>query len=194
MNIGIFCSASQVDDKYKEPARRLARMIAEGGHTLVWGGSDRGLMHEIAVSAQEAGGTLFGVSMDQLKKSAFEGADVMLFAQDLAERKELMLEHSDAIVTLPGGTGTLDELTDLLENRRYGRHNKRLVVLDVENFFEGLRLQYKRMDEDGFLSRLPRPLTDLVTFVSTPEAVMEYLAIKQEEIPLAELAYSGEAV
>lgn len=194
MNIGIFCSAAQVDDKYKEPARRLARMIAEEGHTMVWGGSDRGLMHEIAVSAQEAGGTIFGVSMEQLKKSAFEGADVMLFARDLAERKNLMLEHSNAIVTLPGGTGTLDELTDLLENRRYGRHNKRLVVLDTDNFFEGLRLQYERMQEDGFLSRLPRPLSDLITFVSTPEAVMEYLAAEQEEIPLAQLAYSGEAV
>lgn len=194
MNIGIFCSAAQVAEKYKKPAQQLARMIAEGGHTLVWGGSDRGLMHEIAVSAQEAGGTIFGVSMDQLKKSAFEGADTMLFAKDLAERKNLMLEHSDAIVTLPGGTGTLDELTDLLESRRYGRHNKRIVVLDTDNFFEGLRLQYERMQEDGFLSRLPRPLSDLITFVNTPEEVMEFLGSEQEEIPLAELAYSGEAI
>lgn len=194
MNIGIFCSAAQVDDKYKAPARELARMIAEAGHTVVWGGSDRGLMHEIAVSAHDAGGTLIGVSMEQLKKSAYQSADQMLFAKDLAERKRWLLEYSDAIVTLPGGTGTLDELTDLLENRRYGRHNKRLVVLDVDNFFAGLRLQYQRMQEEGFLSRLPRPLRDLITFVNTPEEVMEYLATEQAEIPLEQLAYSGEAI
>lgn len=194
MNICIFCSAAQVDSKYKEPARRLARMIAEDGHTLVWGGSDRGLMREVAVVAQEAGGKIFGISMEQLKTSAYQNADVMLFAKDMAERKRLMLQHSDAVVTLAGGTGTLDELTDLLELRRYGQHNKRLVVMDTDNFYEGLRLQYRRMQVEGFLDRLPRPLSDLLTFVQTPEEVMEYLNSEQEEIPLEQLAYSGEAV
>lgn len=194
MNIAIFCSAAQVEDKYKQTARHLAKLVADGGHVLVWGGSDRGLMHEIAESAKEAGGAIIGVSMEQLKASAFQGADKMIFAKSLAERKELMLEYSDAIVTLPGGTGTLDELTDLFERRRYGQHNKRLVVLNTDNFFEGLRLQFQRMDEEGFLSRLPRPLSELITFVNTPEEVMAYLNTKQKEIPLEELAYSGEAV
>ncbi|HZM63533.1 MAG TPA: TIGR00730 family Rossman fold protein [Candidatus Saccharimonadales bacterium] len=194
MNICIFCSAAQVDDKYKDAARALARMIAEGGHTLVWGGSDRGLMHEIATTAQAAGGRIFGVSMEQLKTSAYEGADTMLFAKDMADRKRLMLKHADAIVTMVGGTGTLDEFTDLLEQRRYGRHNKRLVILNTDNFFEGLKLQYERMRREGFLDRLPRPLEDLVVFLDTPKEVMEYLIAEQEEIPLEELAYSGEAV
>lgn len=194
MNICIFCSAAQVDDKYKKAAQKLAKMIAKQGHTLVWGGSDRGLMHEVAYAAQRAGGKIFGISMEQLKASAYEGADTMLFAKDMAERKHLMLKHSDAIVTMVGGTGTLDEFTDLLELRRYGQHNKRLVVLNTDNFFEGLKLQYERMDQEGFLSRLPRPLTDLVTFVDTPEEVMEYLNAETEEIPLEQLAYSGEAI
>jgi uncharacterized protein (TIGR00730 family) len=194
VNICFFCSAAQVDEKYTEPAKRLARMIAQEGHTLVWGGSDRGLMSVVAKAAKEAGGTIIGVSMEQLKKSAFEGADQMMFAKTLAERKATMLDYSDAIVTLVGGTGTLDELTDLFELRRYGAHNKRIVVLNTENFFEGLKLQYDRMKEDGFLKRLPRPMEDLITFVNTPEEVVEFLASEQEEIPLAELAYSGEAV
>ena len=194
MNICVFCSAAQVDAKYIKAARKLARMIAENGDTLVWGGSDRGLMHEIAATAQAAGGKIFGISMEQLKTSAYEGADTMLFAKDMADRKRLMLKHSDAIVTMVGGTGTLDEFTDLLELRRYGQHNKRLVVLNTDNFFEGLKLQYERMHNEGFLSRLPRPLSDLVTFIDTPEEVMEYLNANQEEIPLEQLAYSGEAV
>jgi uncharacterized protein (TIGR00730 family) len=194
MNICIFCSASVVGEKYAKAARKLARLIAEDGHTLVWGGSDRGLMHEVAVAAKEAGGKLFGVSMEQLKKSAFQGADVMLYARSLAERKEWMLDNADVVVTMVGGTGTLDEFTDLLERRRYGQHNKPLVVLNTDNFFEGLKLQYERMEQEGFLARLPRPLDDLVTFVDTPEAVMDFIAEDREEIPLEELAYSGEAV
>jgi uncharacterized protein (TIGR00730 family) len=194
MNIGIFCSAAEVGEDYVKAARDLARLVAEGGHTLVWGGSDRGLMHEIADSAKEAGGTLFGVSMHQLKTSAFQGADTMLFAEDLAERKALILENSDVVVTLVGGTGTLDEFTDLLENRRYGRHNKQLIILNTNNFYEGLRLQYDRMQTEGFLSRLPRPLGELLSFASTPEEVMELIADGPEDIPLEQLAYSGEAV
>lgn len=194
MNIGIFCSAAVVGDVYVKDARNLARMIAEEGHTLVWGGSDRGLMHEVATTAQMAGGRIFGVSMEQLKASAYQGADVMLFARDLAERKALLLQHSDAIVTLVGGTGTLDELTDLLENRRYGRHNKPLIILNTDNFYEGLKLQYDRMQKEDFLSRLPRPLSDLLAFADTPEEVMAIIAAGPDDIPLEELAYSGEAV
>lgn len=194
MNIAIFCSAAMVGEDYIKAARELAKLIAQEGHTLVWGGSDRGLMHEVATAAKEAGGTLFGVSMEQLKASAFEGADTMLFAKDLSERKMLMLEHSDVIVTMAGGTGTVDEFTDLLENRRYGRHNKMLIILNTNNFYEGLKLQYDRMQTEGFLSRLPRPLGDLVTFADTPEEVMAIIAEGQAEIPLEELAYSGEAI
>ena len=183
-----------VDEKYAQAARDLARMIAEEGHTLVWGGSDRGLMHEVAASAKAAGGKIIGVSMEQLKKSAFEGADEMYFAETLAERKEMMLDKSDVVVTMVGGTGTLDEFTDIFELRRYGQHNKELVILNTDNFFDGLKQQYARMEADGFLSRLPRPLSDLVTFLDTPEEVIEFINKPKEEIPLELLAYSGEAV
>ncbi len=194
MNVCIFCSASVVDEKYAQAARDLARRIARAGHTLVWGGSDRGLMHEVASAAQAAGGKILGVSMVQLQASAYEGADTMLFASSLAERKEWMLDNADVVVTMVGGTGTLDEFTDLLELRRYGQHNKPLVVLNTDNFFEGLKLQYGRMEQEGFLARLPRPLNQLVSFVDTPEEVMDFIGADREEIPLEELAYSGEAV
>jgi len=194
MNICVFCSAAQVDEKYAEEARHLARLIAQAGHTLVWGGSDRGLMHEVAAAAQAVGGRIVGVSMEQLKASAYQGADEMYFASSLAERKEWMLDKSDVIVTLVGGTGTVDEFTDLLERRRYGQHNKELVVLNTDDFFAGLKMQYDRMQQEGFLNRLPRPLSDLVTFVDTPEEVMDFIGTEREEIPLELLAYSGEAV
>jgi predicted Rossmann-fold nucleotide-binding protein len=118
----------------------------------------------------------------------------MYFAESLAERKEMMLDKSDVVITMVGGTGTLDEFTDLFERRRYGQHNKRLVVLNTDNFFAGLKEQYERMKGDGFLARLPRPISDLVTFLDTPEEVMDFVNTPQEEIPLELLIYSGEAV
>src|SRR4051794_1668442 len=108
MNILVFCSAQDVPEKYTKAATELATLIAEGGHTLIWGGSDSGTMKVIADAAQAAGGKTHGVSMELMKELARKNADIMEVAKDLAERKAFMLERSDAVVALPGGIGTLD--------------------------------------------------------------------------------------
>ncbi|HSX00235.1 MAG TPA: TIGR00730 family Rossman fold protein [Patescibacteria group bacterium] len=197
MNICFFCAASDLEPRYTEPAVRLARMVAEAGHTLVWGGSDRGLMSDIARAAQAAGGEVLGITMESLKQTALESADRMIVARDLAERKALMLEHSDAIVTLTGGTGTLDEFTELFELRRHGVHDKPLIILNTEGFYDGLLTQWQRMADDDFLDRLPRPLFELVTMAETPEEVMALvegeLAVPQK-ILSTPLVFSNEAI
>jgi uncharacterized protein (TIGR00730 family) len=177
MNVCFFCAASDLEPRYTEPAVELVRRVIADGHTLVWGGSDRGLMRDIASAAQEAGGKIIGISMESLKHTAREGADEMIIARDLGERKALLLERSDAIITLVGGTGTLDEFTDLLELRRHGVHDKQMIILNTDNFYQGLKLQYERMKHDGFLDRLPRPFGQLVTFADTPEEAMEALYV-----------------
>jgi uncharacterized protein (TIGR00730 family) len=175
MNICFFCAASDVDAHYTEPARALARMVVEEGHTLVWGGSDRGLMREIASAAQDVGGKIIGISMESLKHTAREGADEMIITADLAERKKVMMERSDVIITLVGGTGTLDEMTEMFELKRHGIHNMPLIILNTDGFYDGLKLQYERMKADGFLDRLPRPFDDLMAFAETPEEAMRML-------------------
>jgi uncharacterized protein (TIGR00730 family) len=177
MNVCFFCAASDLEPRYTEPARALARMVVEAGHTLVWGGSDRGLMREIASSAQEAGGKIIGISMESLKQTARVGADEMIIAKDLGERKALFMQRSDAIIALVGGTGTLDELTDIFELRRHGVHDKQIIVLNTDNFYAGLKAQYQRMLDDGFLDRLPRPFDQLISFADTPEEAMKYLYV-----------------
>lgn len=181
MNVCFFCSASDLAPRYTEPAKELVRRVVQDGHTLVWGGSDCGLMREIATAAQEVGGKIIGISMESIKQTARSSADEMIIARDLSERKKLMLQRSDAIVVLVGGTGTLDELTEVFELRRHGVHNKPIVVLNTDNFYEGLRLQYNRMMQDGCLDRLPRPLDQLITFVDTPEEALAALYAPQPE-------------
>jgi predicted Rossmann-fold nucleotide-binding protein len=96
----------------------------------------------------------------------------MVFARDLAERKALLLARSDAVVVMVGGLGTLDEATEILELRKHGLHNKRVVLLNTAGFYDGLIIQLKRMDEDGFL---PVPLTELVYFASEGADALAHL-------------------
>ena len=172
MNICVFCSMYDVDAKYTAPAVELARAIGERGHTLVWGGSDNGLMNTIASAVQERGGKLIGVTMERIKEKARKNANEMIITKDLAERKRLMRERSDAFVLLAGGIGSLDEITEILELKKHGLHDKPVVILNTDNFYEGLKLQLERMKNEGFIER---PLKELAYFVDTPREVIEYL-------------------
>ncbi|WP_405011489.1 TIGR00730 family Rossman fold protein [Kitasatospora sp. NBC_01539] len=172
MNITVFCSAYSLDDRYTAPAAEFARLLGEGGHTLVWGGSHAGLMGRLADGVKEAGGRLVGISVDLLAHKAYEGADELVSAPDLAARKALLLERADALVVLVGGLGTLDEVTEVLELKKHALHAKPVVVLDTEGFYTGLRTQLERMDTEGFL---PRPLAELVIFATTPAEALAAL-------------------
>ena len=76
----------------------------------------------------------------------------MLFADDLAERKALLLARSDAVVAMAGGLGTLDEVTEILELKKHGLHDKPVVLLNTAGFYDGLMLQLRRMEEEGSLN------------------------------------------
>jgi uncharacterized protein (TIGR00730 family) len=172
MNICVFCSGQAVDKKYVKATRELGQLIGSRAHTLIWGGSNGGLMGEIAGTVQRAGGTIIGISVEFLRKKARAKADEMIFAADLPERKRLLRERSDAIVVLPGGMGTLDEITEILELKKHTMYNKPIVFLNTDNFYEGLLMQLKRMEREGFLSR---PLEEFAFFGSDPQEVITYL-------------------
>ncbi|MDX2646708.1 TIGR00730 family Rossman fold protein [Streptomyces sp. NPDC001902] len=172
MNICVFLSAADLEPRYTEPARQFAELIGKGGHTLVWGGSDVGLMKVMADGVQEHGGRLVGVSVEFLAAKARKGADEMVIAADLAERKAELLARADAVVVMVGGTGTLDEATEILELKKHGLHTKPVVLLNTAGFYDGLKEQFQRMDEEGFL---PLPLTDLVFFAEDGVSALAYL-------------------
>ena len=177
MNICVFLSADDLDSRYTDAARELGRRIAEGGHTLVWGGSDVGLMKRLADAVEAGGGRLIGVSVDFLADRArsVRPPDEMEITASLAERKAALLDRSEAIVIMVGGTGTLDEATEVLELRKHARYAGPVVVLNTDGFYDGLRQQFTRMDAEGFL---PVPLAHLCRFVDEPAQVLT--AIEQE--------------
>ena len=161
MNICVFLSSADLDERYTRPACEFAELVGKGGHTLVWGGSDAGLMKVVADGVRETGGRLVGISVGFLRAWARKDADEMVIAEDLAERKALLLARSDAVVVMAGGLGTLDEATEILELKKHGLHDKPVVLLNTAGFYDGLALQLRRMEQEGFL---PVPLAQLVFF------------------------------
>ncbi|MEU9384344.1 TIGR00730 family Rossman fold protein [Streptomyces sp. NPDC048279] len=172
MRICVFLSAADLDERYTKPARDFGELIGKGGHTLVWGGSDTGLMKVVADGVHEAGGRLLGVTVEFLANKARPGADEMVIAADLAERKRLLVEKADAVVIMVGGTGTLDEATEILELKKHRRTDKPVVLLNTAGFYDGLEQQFRRMEAEGFL---PRPLAELMHFAAEPADALAHL-------------------
>lgn len=168
MNVCIFCSANDVDKRFHDDAIALGRGIARGGNTLVWGGSNTGLMKICADAAQLNGGKIVGISVERFRDVVRPSADEMIFASDMAERKSLMLDRADVVVALPGGLGTVDELLWTLKLKKLGGHDTPIIVLNTDGFYDGLRQQLETMDRLGFL---PHDFDELIIFASSAEAV-----------------------
>ena len=172
MNICVFCSGQEVDDTYATAAEELGRLLGQRGHTLIWGGSDGGLMRIVAEAVQKNGGKIIGISVQFLQEKARKNADEMIIAKDIAERKHLLLSRSDAVVALPGGIGTLDEISSVLELKKHTLYEKPVVILNTDNFYEGLLIEFKRMKDDGFIDA---PLESIVHVEKSPEDAILYL-------------------
>lgn len=171
-NICVFCSTNDVDKKYIEVTEQLGNLIAKNGYGLVWGGGNRGLMKVISDSVQNNGGKIFGVTIEFLKGHRKMTADEMIITKDFPERKKLLLKKSDAIILLPGGLGSLDEITEVIELKKHDFHLKPVVVLNTDNFYEGLKIQLKRMEKDGFLTK---SLDKFLYFSDTPKEAIDYI-------------------
>jgi len=181
MNVCVFCSSNDLDEKYVKPAKELAKLLAEAGHNMIYGGSDYGLMRVMADGMQEGGAKIVGVTIPIYSAHARKSADEMIIAKTLGERKSTILERLDAVVTLVGGIGTLDELTELIELKRQTYHNKMIIVLNTDGFYDGLRLQLQRIADEklfkaGENAHIPVPTIDgLIQFVNEPWQVMDIL-------------------
>lgn len=171
-NICVFCSTNEVDKKYIEVTKQLGLLIAKNSFNLVWGGGNLGLMKEIASSVQENGGKIFGVTIEFLKGHRRMNADEMTITKDFSERKRLLLKKADAVILLPGGVGSLDEITEVIELKKHDFHFKPVVVLNTAKFYEGLKIQLQRMEKDGFLTKT---LEKFLFFAATPKEAIDHI-------------------
>ena len=113
MNISVFCGATLPhNQEYTNVAKQLGQLIAQGGHTLLYGGSNLGLMGTVSSAVLEGGGHVVGVIPSFFTEEIILSQPVteLVRVASMAERKEYLIAHSDAFVALPGGIGTLDEM------------------------------------------------------------------------------------
>ncbi|MBL0126570.1 MAG: TIGR00730 family Rossman fold protein [Flavobacteriales bacterium] len=160
--IAVFCGAnSGTDPAIREAARATGRTMAERGMGIVFGGGHVGLMGAVADAALEAGGEVIGVIPGFMveKELAHQGLSELIIVRDMHERKMRMHELSEAVIALPGGFGTMDELFELLTWRQLGIHHKPMGLLNVNGFYGPLLQQIDRMHRDGFLHGETRVIT-----------------------------------
>lgn len=154
MNIAVFCGANTgTDPAILQAARTMGRTIAQRGMGVVYGGGHVGLMGAVADAALEARGRVIGVIPGFMmeKELAHQRLTELIVVRDMHERKMRMHELSQAVVALPGGFGTMDEVFELLTWRQLGLHAKPIGVLNVNDFYTPLLEQVARMERDGFL-------------------------------------------
>ena len=147
-------------DIYRTQARKLGKLLATQGITLVYGGGRIGLMGVMADAAVAAGGQVIGVIPKLLyrKEIAHEGLTQLHVVESMSERKQLMSDLSDAFVALPGGIGTLDELAEVWTWTQLGVHSKPCGLVNINGFFDSLLAFIDAMIAEEFLSSEHRDL------------------------------------
>jgi len=171
--ICVFCGSSPgTDPRYLTAARDMGRTLAGRGLGLVYGGGSVGLMGAVADAALEAGGEVIGVipQVLQIRELAHQRLTTLHVVGSMHERKALMAELADGFVALPGGMGTLEELSEVLTWAQLGLHARPCGLLDVAGYYDPLIAFFDRAVEAGFLRPAHRRL--LVTG-TTPEALLD---------------------
>ncbi len=140
-------SSTRAPDDLLEVARALGWGLAERDWTLVYGGARIGLMGALADAALAAGGRVEGVILDTFARVAHAGLHELETVSDMRSRKAGLAHRGDAYVVLPGGFGTLEELSEILVERQLGMHERPLLLVDHRGFWAPLVAQIDRMVE-----------------------------------------------
>jgi uncharacterized protein (TIGR00730 family) len=164
---------------YASLARALGEAIARRGWVLVYGGAEIGLMGACADAALAAGGRVEGVILDTFARVVHRGVESMEIVGSMRDRKAGLAHRGDAFVVLPGGFGTLEELSEILVERQLAVHHKPLILLDAGGFWRPLLSQFEVMVEAGLLKREYVRVLDVVPDVPAALAILEDAAARR---------------
>ena len=185
--LAIYCgSATPADPSYIAEARAVGRGLAEREIGVVYGGGRLGLMGAVADAALEAGGEVIGAIPRALvdMEVAHRGLTELHVVDTMHQRKQLFTDLCDGFVTLPGGTGTMDELWEALSWAQLGYHAKPVGLLNSGGFYDGLVSFWATMSEVGFV----RPQhVELLIVGRTLDALLERMAAFQPAKPIIEM-------
>ena len=173
--VSVYCGSSLGKNKvYSERAVSLGNLIHQQEFSLVYGGGNIGLMGVIANTVLQLGGKVTGVLPHFLNKKEVGNLDIdeLILVDSMHERKKKISEISDAFIAMPGGFGTLEEVTEMLTWSQLGLSRKPIGLYNINGFFDLLLEQFDRMVEDGFLKPENRAM---VLSDSDPDSLLEKL-------------------
>lgn len=165
-------SADPPPEPYRSAAVRLGEGIARRGWTVIYGGARIGLMGAVADAALAAGGRVEGVILDTFARVAHAGLHALETVGDMRTRKARLAHRGDAYVALPGGFGTLEELSEILVERQLGLHRRPLVLLNPNGFWDPLLDLIDRQVAAGLVAPRNRRLLEPV---GDAEAALAFL-------------------
>ena len=172
MRVCVYCASSEHCDRaYREAAFRLGQLLAEAQCTVVYGGGALGLMGDVANGALSRGGQVVGIIPRFMTEVEWQhpGLANLEIVEDMRERKHRLLTGSDAVVALPGGCGTLEELFEAITLKRLGLYFNPIVLVNTRGFYDPLQDFMQRVIDERFLNR---EHGDMWSLVDTPEEVL----------------------
>jgi hypothetical protein len=172
MRICIYCaSSSKVGAKYFEATRQLARELARRKEVVVYGGGSNGLMGCLADTYLEEHGEIIGILPRFMDKVEWghKNLSQLILVRDMHERKKRLIRDVDAVIALPGGCGTLEELMEVITLKRLGKFTKPIVILNTDGFYDHLRLLLEKMIDEKFMRTEHHAIW---SFVNRPDEVL----------------------
>ncbi len=175
MRICVFCSSSDaVDTVYLDAAAEAGTLIAQGGHSLVFGGGRVGLMGAVARAVHAGGGKVVGIIPTFMNKPGvpYTECDELLYTRGMQERKARMMALAEAFLVLPGGFGTLEEMSEVMTQKQFDFLKVPLVAVNVNGFYDRLAEFFevfydRRFAKPAFRATCP--------FVGSPAEAMAYI-------------------
>ncbi len=180
-NICVYCGSSgRVSDLYKQAAIRMGEILGQSGRTLVYGGGAVGLMGLIAGATLQQGGKVIGIIPAHIEKREIGHPNLteLHIVDSMHERKQMMVDRSDAFVILPGGLGTMDEFFEIMTWRQLGLHDKPIVVANIGEYWTPLLMLMYIMVKEGFVRAGDR---DILQVVESVEGVLGALGAERGE-------------
>lgn len=152
MKIAVYLGSSEGNAAYMDLAVRTGQWIGSQGHTLVYGGSDRGMMGALAQGVHAGHGRIIGVMPSFMVEKGWDqkGLDQMIVTANMAERRLKMMELADGYIALPGGVGTLDEISEVISGEKLGIVQGEIVLMNYHDFYKPQLQQLKKMCTEGF--------------------------------------------
>lgn len=177
MKICVYGAASSlIDEVYVKAGEELGRKMVERGYGLVFGGGNNGMMGAPARGVYEKGGYILGIAPKFFEESnpeiSFDNCTEFITTETMRERKRLLDESSDAFIVAPGGIGTFDEFFEILTLKQLGRHNKAIVILNIDGYYDNMLKMMQVSIDKKFITT---DCVELYKVVDTVDEALDYI-------------------